>query len=164
MLYGLNRGETGCENITDMSVACVAKQVFRCVLKRAIRGVSTPHQLRDLTCSHARARVLSKCRRDFHATSSAMVAKIMTPDEMFSRKSLQDYLRTLETEFNECLRAVNNANLQAGDEEEVRAKRTRGTRGTALGPLVQKIRELESKQRDFEETESLLKGSYGISV
>lgn len=88
-----------------------------------------------------------------------MIERIMTADEMFSRKSLQNYLRTVETEYNECLRAVNSAHLQA-DDEEVRAKRTRVT---ALDPLVQKIKELEAKQRDLEETESLLKGRNGPS-
>lgn len=78
----------------------------------------------------------------------------MTADEMFSTKSLQDYLRTLQTEYNECLRDVNSTELQTDDEEELRAKRRKVT---ALEPLVQKIRDLESKQRDFEETESLLK-------
>lgn len=144
-----------------MAVACFAKQLIRCAGKRAKHGVRSMHELRDLPHSRARACVLSRChRRDFHATSSAMVAKIMTPDEMFSSRSLQDYLRRLETEYNECLRAVNTAHLQPDvEEEQVRAKRTRVT---ALGPLIQKIRELESKQRDFEETASLLKGKLGM--
>lgn len=150
-----------------MAVACFTKQLLRCVVpigkrtRPTVRTLSN-HELRDLTHSCAREPPvyrLSRCRRGFHTTNSAMVAKIMTADEMFSRKSLQDYLRTVETEYHECLRTVNTADLQTDDEEA----RTKRTRATALGPLVQKIRELESKQKDFEETESLLKGRNGPS-
>ncbi|XP_053476586.1 peptide chain release factor 1-like, mitochondrial [Ictalurus furcatus] len=147
-----------------MAVACFTKQLLRCVVfkpigkraRPAVRTVST-HAFRHLTHSRARETPVyrvSRCCRDFHTTNSAMVAKIMTADEMFSTKSLQEYLRTLQTEYNECLRDVNSTELQTDDEEEVRAKRRKVT---ALEPLVQKIRDLESKQRDFEETESLLK-------
>ncbi|KAF4090051.1 hypothetical protein AMELA_G00047570 [Ameiurus melas] len=147
-----------------MAVACFTKQLLRCVVfkpigkraRPAVRTVST-HALRDLTYSHARESPVyrvSRCCRDFHTTNSAMVAKIMTADEMFSRKSLQDYLRTLHTEYNECLRDVNSTELQTDEEEALRAKRRKVT---ALEALVQKIRDLESKQRDLEETESLLK-------
>lgn len=154
-----------------MSVACFTKHLLRFTAfkpmgKRARPSVRTlsARELRYLMHSRARETPIyrvSSCYRDIHTTNSAMVAKIMTADEMFSRKSLQDYLRTLETEYNECLRAVNTADLQADDEEDVRAKRTRMT---ALGPLVQKIRELEAKRSEFEETESLLKGRNGPSV
>ncbi|KAK3573619.1 hypothetical protein QTP86_029994 [Hemibagrus guttatus] len=133
-----------------MAVACFTKQLIRCAVFNSVG------KRRNLTLNRVRAIPFyrpGRCHRDFHTTNSAMIAKIMTADEMFSRKSLQDYLRTVETEYNECLRDVNSAHLQA-DDEEVRAKRTRLT---ALDPLVQKIKELESKQRDFEETESLLK-------
>ncbi|MCJ8730874.1 hypothetical protein PDJAM_G00189440 [Pangasius djambal] len=146
-----------------MAVACFSKQLLRCagfkpIGKRARPVVRTlcNHELRRLTRCSARESSISRrasCHRDFHATTSAMIAKILTADEMFARKSLQDYLRTAETEYNACLRAVNAADLQT-DDEELRAKRMRLT---ALGPLVQKISELQSKQRDFEENESLLK-------
>lgn len=155
------------KNIAAMAVVYFTKQLLTCAVvkpleKRARPAVRTlfNRELQDL--KHSRAREtpvyrLSRCHRDFRTTNSAMIAKLMTADEMFSRKPLQDYLRTVEREYNECLRAVNTADLQTHDEEV----RTRRTRVTALGPLVQKIRELESKQRDFEETESLLKGRNG---
>ncbi|XP_026795324.3 peptide chain release factor 1-like, mitochondrial isoform X1 [Pangasianodon hypophthalmus] len=146
-----------------MAVACFSKQLLRCagfklIGKRARPVIRTlcNHELRELTRCSARESSISRrasCSRNFHTTNSAMVLKILTADEMFARKSLQDYLRTVETEYNECLRAVNAADLQT-DDEELRAKRMRVN---ALGPLVQKISELQSKQRDFEETESLLK-------
>lgn len=144
-----------------MAVACFTKQFLRCAVfkptGKAFR-TSSNHELRDLTYSRAPEALiyrLSRCHRHFHTTQSATVAKIMTADEMFSRKSLQDYLRTVDTEYSECLRAVNNADLQT-DDEEVRAKRMRMT---SLAPLVQTIREMKSKQKDFQETESLLKGN-----
>lgn len=144
-----------------MAVVCFTKQLlrFNSIGKYTKPGIGTlsKHELRILTPSRARAAPVyqtSRCHRNFHTTNSAMVTKIMTADEMFNRKSLQDYLRSQVTEYNECMRAVNPARAQT-DDEEGRAKRAKGT---ALAPLVQKIKELESKQKDFDETESLLKG------
>lgn len=148
-----------------MAVACFTKQFLRCAVfkptgkhaKSAFR-TSSNRELRDLTHSRAPEAPsyrLSRCHRPFHTTQSATVAKIMTADEMFSRKSLQGYLRTVDAEYSECLRAVNNADLQP-DDEEMRAKRMRMT---SLAPLVQTIREMKSKQKDFQETEALLKGN-----
>ncbi|XP_027021633.2 peptide chain release factor 1-like, mitochondrial isoform X1 [Tachysurus fulvidraco] len=143
-----------------MALVCFTKQLlrFNSIGKYTKRGIRTlsKHELRILTPSRARAAPVyqtSRCQRNFHPTNSAMVTKIMTADEMFNRKSLQDYLRSQETEYNECMRAVNSARAQT-DDEELRAKRAKGT---DLAPLVQKIKELESKQKDFDETESLLK-------
>ncbi|XP_060781363.1 peptide chain release factor 1-like, mitochondrial [Neoarius graeffei] len=145
-----------------MAAAYFTQRLLTCAVlnpvgKRARPAVRTlfNRELRDLKRSRARETAvyrLARCRRDFHTTNSATVAKLLTADELFNRKALQEYLRTAETEYTECLRAVNTAPLQTRD-EEVRARRARVT---ALGPLVQKISELESKQRDFQETESLL--------
>lgn len=152
-----------------MYVVCFTKQLLRCAVFNSVGKRTRPvirtlshRELRNLPLNRARATPIYRpwrWHRDFHTTNSAMIERIMTADEMFSRKSLQNYLRTVETEYNECLRAVNSAHLQA-DDEEVRAKRTRVT---ALNPLVQRIKELEAKQRDLEETESLLKGRNGPS-
>lgn len=144
--------------MSAMAVACFTKQLLRCALFKPIGKRARP-TVRTLTHSRAREAPvdrLSRRYRDFHTTSSA-VAKMMTADELFSMKSLQDYLRTVDSEYSECVRAVHAAELHI-DEEELRARRARLT---ALGPLVQTIRALDSKQRDFEETETLLKGREG---
>ncbi|KAK1791390.1 hypothetical protein P4O66_013402 [Electrophorus voltai] len=92
-------------------------------------------------------------QRNFHSTTSVMVTKILTVDEIFSMKSLHDYLKKVETEYANCLEAVNAADIHT-DDEELRTKRTRMS---FLGPLIQKIKDLEIKRREFEETEELLK-------
>ncbi|XP_046718886.1 peptide chain release factor 1-like, mitochondrial [Silurus meridionalis] len=144
-----------------MALSCFTRQLLRCAGFPPVGKCTTPalrsnRELRDLTHRYARVarneRVLGRYR-GFHTSSHALVTKIMTADEMFSRKSLQDHLRMLQTEYTECLRAVSATHLQP-DEEEARTTRRRLS---ALEPLVLKIRELESKQREFEETEALLK-------
>ncbi|XP_026884216.2 peptide chain release factor 1-like, mitochondrial [Electrophorus electricus] len=92
-------------------------------------------------------------QRNFHSTTPVMVTKILTVDEIFSMKSLHDYLKRVETEYANCLEAVNAADIHT-DDEELRTKRTRMS---FLGPLIQKIKDLEIKRREFEETEELLK-------
>ncbi|KAF5900374.1 peptide chain release factor 1-like, mitochondrial, partial [Clarias magur] len=146
-----------------MAVACFTKQLLRRAAfaptgpraRPRVKAVFNP-ALGDLTCSHAREAPVYR-HRAFHTAHSALLAKLLTADELFSRSSVQDYLRRAAAEYEECARAVNTAHLhthEQQEEEEVRAKRARVT---ALAPLVQKISELQSKQRDFEETESLLK-------
>ncbi|XP_053357356.1 peptide chain release factor 1-like, mitochondrial [Clarias gariepinus] len=143
-----------------MAVACFTKQLLRRAAfpptGHRARAVFN-HALGGLTYSRARGAPVYR-HRTFHTAHSALLAKLLTADELFSRSSVQDYLRRAQAEYEECLRAVNTAHLhtheQQEEEEVVRAKRARVT---ALAPLVQKISELQLKQRDFEETESLLK-------
>ena len=89
------------------------------------------------------------------------ITKVLNVDEIFAQKSLQDYLKKIETEYYECLPVVNMSEGLKISEEELRAKRTRES---VLAPLVQYIRELETKQQEFAETEKLLKGRYEHAV
>lgn len=83
-----------------------------------------------------------------------MVTKILSVDEIFSKKSLHDYLKMKEMEYNSCLDAV-NADVQTLDDEDMRMKRHNLS---VLAPLVQKIKELEDKRKELEDTQDLLKG------
>lgn len=86
-----------------------------------------------------------------------MVAKLLSTDELFAKRSLQGYLKKMETEYSECLRAVNsNGTEEQCSEDELRAKRTKVS---LLAPLIHSIRELETKQKEIAETETLLKGT-----
>ncbi|XP_076831147.1 peptide chain release factor 1-like, mitochondrial isoform X2 [Brachyhypopomus gauderio] len=92
-------------------------------------------------------------QRNIHVTNSAMVTRILTVDEIFSKKSLHDYLKKVETEYENCLQAVNAADIQT-DNEDLRTKRTRMS---SLAPLIREIKDLELKEREFDENEALLK-------
>ncbi|TSN48453.1 Peptide chain release factor 1-like, mitochondrial [Bagarius yarrelli] len=141
-----------------MSVACFAKHFLRCAVfnptptrTRALNATLSYPALRYITHCSAGQTAFHRWRKDFHTTSaSPTIAKLLSADELFYRKSLHDHLKTLVTEYSECVRA---AELRS-DEQEVRL---RSSRLTALGPVVQKIQQLDSRQRDLEETEALLK-------
>ncbi|KAG8000258.1 Peptide chain release factor 1-like [Nibea albiflora] len=84
-----------------------------------------------------------------------MVGKLLSVDELFAMRSLQEYLKKTETEYDECLRTVNSdATEEQCNEDELRAMRTRAS---LLAPLIHSIRELNAKQKEFAETETLLK-------
>ncbi|XP_057704602.1 peptide chain release factor 1-like, mitochondrial [Corythoichthys intestinalis] len=91
-------------------------------------------------------------RRSFHTTGRLKVAKLLSLDEMFSRRSLLDYLKKMDLEYSDCLTVVNSDDQSR--EEELRAKRTKLS---LLAPLIQTIRELDVKQKEMIETEALLK-------
>ncbi|KAK7902099.1 hypothetical protein WMY93_018868 [Mugilogobius chulae] len=94
-------------------------------------------------------------KRTLHNTASLRVAKIMSLDEIFARKSLQDYLKQVEHEYNHCLNAVNTSELEEyPGEEEQRVKRTKVS---LLRPVIQSITELRAKEKEMTETEVLLK-------
>lgn len=80
-----------------------------------------------------------------------MVARLLSVDELFAKRSLQEYLKKMETEYDECLRETD----EQSNEDELRARRIRAS---LLAPLIHSIRELNTKQKDFAETETLLKG------
>lgn len=85
-----------------------------------------------------------------------MVAKLLSVEELFAMRSLQGYLKKMEMEYSECLRAVNSSETEEQfSEDELSAKRTKVS---LLAPLIQSIRELEAKQKEVTETEMLMKG------
>lgn len=92
--------------------------------------------------------------RTLHTGLSMKVAKLLSVDELFAKRSLQGYLKKMEIEYRECLKAVNRAE-ECCTEDELR---TRRTRVSLLAPLIRSIRELETKQMEMAETETLLKG------
>ncbi|XP_070772411.1 peptide chain release factor 1-like, mitochondrial [Enoplosus armatus] len=93
--------------------------------------------------------------RTLHTGTPSMVAKLLSVDELFAKRSLQEYLKKMEAEYSECLRAVNSSVMEEQcSEEELRAKRTKVS---LLDPLIQSIRELDTKQKEIAETEALLK-------
>ncbi|KAG7228501.1 hypothetical protein INR49_007675 [Caranx melampygus] len=97
------------------------------------------------------------CRttRTLHTSAQLLVTKLLSVDELFAGHSLQEYLKKMETEYSESLRLVNSGVMEEQySEEELRAKRSRVS---LLAPLIQSIRELDTKHRDMAETEVLLK-------
>lgn len=94
--------------------------------------------------------------RNLHTATPLMVAKLLSAEELFAMRSLQGYLKKMEMEYSECLRAVNSSETEEQfSEDELRAKRTKVS---LLAPLIQSIRELEAKQKEVTETETLMKG------
>lgn len=94
-------------------------------------------------------------KRTLHTTASLMVAKLLTLEDVFARASLQDYLKKIENEYNECLKAVNTSESEEHpSEEELRAKRTKVL---LMASVVQSIRALNVKEKEIAETETLLK-------
>ncbi|XP_061767244.1 peptide chain release factor 1-like, mitochondrial [Nerophis ophidion] len=107
------------------------------------------------------ASILLSCRcktyknttRTFHTGSPLMVAKLLSLDELFARRSLQDYLKRTHSEYVDCLKVV-NSNALTDSVDELKEKRTKVS---LMTPLVQAIRELDNKQEEVSETEALLK-------
>lgn len=98
--------------------------------------------------------------RTLHTGTPLMVAKLLSVDELFSKRSLQEYLKKMETEYSECLRVVNRGEVEEQcSNDELRAKRTKVS---LLAPLIQSIRELNTKQKEIAETETLLKGENAL--
>lgn len=95
--------------------------------------------------------------RPFHTGAPfCMVAKLLTADELFAKASLQEYLKKIETEYSDCLRVVSSSGTEEQyTEEELSVKRTELS---LLAPLIQSIRQLDTKQREMAETVTLLKG------
>lgn len=94
--------------------------------------------------------------RALHTGTPLMVAKLLSVEELFAKRSLQGYLKKMESEYNECLRAVHgDGTEEQRGEEELRARRTKVS---LLAPLIHNVRELETKRKEIAETEMLLKG------
>ncbi|XP_026209632.1 peptide chain release factor 1-like, mitochondrial [Anabas testudineus] len=93
--------------------------------------------------------------RTFYTGTQLMVAKLVSVEELFARKSLQEYLKKIETEYSECLREINSSAMEEQrSDDELRTKRTKVF---LLTSLIQAIRELDSKIKESQETEMLLK-------
>ncbi|XP_008298249.1 peptide chain release factor 1-like, mitochondrial [Stegastes partitus] len=95
-----------------------------------------------------------RTERTLHTSTPSMV-KLLSVDELFARRSVQEHLKKMETEYSECLRAVSSSLPEEQcSEDELKTKRTKVS---LLAPLVQSIRELDAKQKEIAETEMLLK-------
>ncbi|KAM7408406.1 hypothetical protein PAMA_002227 [Pampus argenteus] len=114
--------------------------------------ISTPVRFHELSNNRCQGST-----RTLHTGARLMVAKLLSLDELFAKRSLQDYLKKTETEYSKCLDAVNRGGTEEElySEDELKAKRTRVSQ---LAPLIQSIRELDTKQKEIAETETLLKG------
>ncbi|XP_037638727.1 peptide chain release factor 1-like, mitochondrial isoform X2 [Sebastes umbrosus] len=89
------------------------------------------------------------------STPVMMVTKLLSVEELFAKRSVQEYLKKTETEYSECLRAANSSGTEEQcSEDELRDKRTKVS---LLAPLIQTIRELDAKQREMADIETLLK-------
>ncbi|XP_029376291.1 peptide chain release factor 1-like, mitochondrial isoform X1 [Echeneis naucrates] len=96
-----------------------------------------------------------KTSRALHTSAQLLVTKLLSVDELFARHSLQEYLKRMETEYSECLRIVNSSVMETKcSEDELKTKRSQVS---LLTPLIQCIRELDTKYKDMAETEMLLK-------
>ncbi|XP_039996085.1 peptide chain release factor 1-like, mitochondrial isoform X2 [Xiphias gladius] len=96
-----------------------------------------------------------RATRTLHTGAPLLVAKLLSVDELFARRSLREYLKKMETEYSECLRAVNRSPMEEPyNEDELRTKRSKVP---LLAPLIQSIRELDTKHKEIAETEMLLK-------
>ncbi|XP_061913883.1 peptide chain release factor 1-like, mitochondrial isoform X1 [Entelurus aequoreus] len=110
------------------------------------------------------ASILLSCRyktyknttRTFRTGSPLMVAKLLSLDELFARRSLQDYLKRMHSEYLDCLKVV-NSNAVTDEQCGVDELREKRTKVSLLVPLVQAIRLLDDKRREMTETEALLK-------
>ncbi|XP_054456409.1 peptide chain release factor 1-like, mitochondrial [Anoplopoma fimbria] len=113
-----------------------------------------PNLIRQTFLKHANNHC-GRTTRTVHTGTPLMVARLLSVDELFAKRSLQEYLEKMETEYSECLNAANSGvTEEQSSEEELRAKRTRVT---LLAPLIQSIRELDNKQREMAENETLLR-------
>lgn len=84
------------------------------------------------------------------------MVKLVSVDELFASRSLQEYFQRIEKEYNESLRVVSgNVSEDECREDEMKTKQTKIS---LLAPLIQSVRELHAKQKEITETEMLLKG------
>lgn len=111
----------------------------------------SPNSIRHTVRFHSQC---GRTTRTLHTSAQLLVTKLLPVDELFARRSLQEYLKKMETEYSESLKLVNS-----GAMEELRAERSRVS---LLAPLIQSIRELDTKHREMAETEMLLKGEASL--
>uniref|UniRef100_A0A672KXE4 Mitochondrial translational release factor 1-like n=1 Tax=Sinocyclocheilus grahami TaxID=75366 RepID=A0A672KXE4_SINGR len=134
-----------------MSLSCAGQQLLNGTLFRSITthaGVFRGSECRCPAVHRTVNSTIPHAQRAFHTSQSVMVTKILSVEEIFNKKSLHDYLKKKERQYNTCLQSLNTL-----DDEDVQMKRTDLS---VLGPLVQKTRELEEKQKELEDTQDLL--------
>ncbi|XP_013860627.1 peptide chain release factor 1-like, mitochondrial [Austrofundulus limnaeus] len=95
-----------------------------------------------------------RSQRTLHIGTPLMM-KMLSVDELFASRSLQEYLLRMEKDYNECLRVVSGDVSE--DEYRKDEMKTVQTKVSLLAPLIQSIRELHAKQKEITETEMLLK-------
>ncbi|XP_028323692.1 peptide chain release factor 1-like, mitochondrial [Gouania willdenowi] len=83
-------------------------------------------------------------RRALHLSTPWMV-KLLSVEELFAMSSLQEHLKKVENDYIRCLGTVSSSS------------REQKINSNLLVPLVLTIRELDAKQREMAETETLLK-------
>ncbi|KAJ8248605.1 hypothetical protein GJAV_G00243780 [Gymnothorax javanicus] len=105
-------------------------------------------------CTRNPLRRMPQIWRPLHASPPAMSANLLSVEELFRKKSLQRYLREVQTEYTDLLSSVNLPERDLAREEDVKFQRTRIAQ---LERLVECVKNLELKQREHEETEVLLK-------
>ncbi|XP_034753471.1 peptide chain release factor 1-like, mitochondrial [Etheostoma cragini] len=137
------------KNLISKGNECVFSLWMPCLQK-------SPNVIRQTVSSHEHANNdCGRTTRSLHTGTPLMVAKLLSVDELFAKRSLQEYLKKMETEYSDCLRAVNsNVTEEQFGEDDLRVKRTKVS---LLAPLIQCIRELDTKQKEMAETETLLK-------
>lgn len=120
----------------------------------------SPHPISQTVRFHNNS---SRSTRTLHTSAQLLVTKLLSVDELFARRSLQEYLKKMETEYSESLRLINSGAMeeQQYNEEELKAKRSRVS---LLSPLIQSIKELDTKHREMSETEALLKGEAALLI
>ncbi|XP_014868855.1 PREDICTED: peptide chain release factor 1-like, mitochondrial isoform X2 [Poecilia mexicana] len=84
-----------------------------------------------------------------------MMMKLLSVDELFAKTSLQEHLKKVEKEYDECLQAVTYSGAE--DERNEDDMKTKRTKVSLLAPLIQSIRELDKKQKEVTDMETLLK-------
>lgn len=127
------------------------------VFNQRLPHFQKPHHIISHAVSFHRhaSNCVGRTARALH-TSRPLMEKLLSVEELFDRRSLQEHLKKLELEYSECLQAVSGSvTEEQSSEDELRAKRTKVSR---LAPLIQSIRELDNKQKELSETEMLLKG------
>uniref|UniRef100_A0A1A8GU17 Peptide chain release factor 1-like, mitochondrial n=1 Tax=Nothobranchius korthausae TaxID=1143690 RepID=A0A1A8GU17_9TELE len=88
-------------------------------------------------------------------TDKPLTQKLLSVDELFARNALKEHLEKRENEYNQCLQVISGTVAEDEHcEDEMKAKRTKVS---LLAPLVQSIKDLDKKQRDVAEAETLLK-------
>ncbi|XP_054885435.1 peptide chain release factor 1-like, mitochondrial [Poeciliopsis prolifica] len=94
-------------------------------------------------------------QRLLHTGKQVMMMKLLSVDELFAKTSLQEHLNKVEKEYDECLQAVNYSGAE--DERSENDMKTKRTKVSLLAPLIQSIRDLDKKQKEVTDMETLLK-------
>ncbi|KAJ8387288.1 hypothetical protein AAFF_G00157840 [Aldrovandia affinis] len=146
-----------CKTTLRQSVRLNCLQTHGCILKNLLvysTGTSKSHCMvtgRTVNLAHNRHLHI---RRALHVTQPTMATGVLSEEEIFKKKSLQDYLKKVETEYRDFLKSVNMPECEHLDAEIMKFRRTRVTH---LAPLVEYAKNLELKLEECEETEALLK-------